>query len=198
MDISEFFSLRIDLGASRYVQVGGEELLAVGEKDVLSGNYAGVNLPLRFNQKYGRKWGDLVGTGWLSLYLISTKFRAALEENKLTGWQTFSVEVFNKRKIVVEGFYGLSIIGKCGPINYSKSEMMTKRLVPTGPLVNRHRGLHVGLDQWDGMDFFIPFGSTHIIASPRAATIIEDGHFENVRLENLADVEIPEVVIQNC
>ena len=191
MDISNFFRMRIRLDNTSYVQVTDDQLLNVGEDQMLAGDYSDVDLPLWFRRKYGRKWGDLVGTGWLSLYLISDRLKTALEDNRLSGWQTFQVEVIEKGRTKINGYHGLSILGRCGPTDFSKSQIINKQLVAGGPMVRHVKGLHVGLDKWDGKDLFLPDGSKSIIITNKAATALKDGNFENLELTNLADIEIP-------
>ena len=116
--------------------------------------------------------------------------KTVLEDNHLTGWQTFAVRVLTKKGEEISGYHGLSITGRCGKIDYSKSEVITKRLVPEGPLAKFYKGLHVGLDKWDGSDFFLPEKYLGTIVTSRVAEILKREKLTNVRLENLADIEI--------
>ena len=195
MNISDFFRFTIKLGNTPYVQVADNQLLNKGEDQVLAGDYTDVDLPLWFKRKYGRKWGDLVGTGWVSLYLISDRLKTALEDNGLSGWQTFPVEVIEKGNTRIRGYHGLSILGRCGPTDHSKGEIIEKQLVPSGPMTRYVKGLHIGLDEWDGKDFFLPEGRKAIIITNKAATALKVGNFENLELTNLADIEIPEFAV---
>jgi hypothetical protein len=128
-------------------------------------------------------------TGWAGLYLISDHLKEILQENNLTGWKIFPIILYDKKKQEIAGYNGFSTVGRCGPINRQKSEIIEKRFVPTGPIVKFYKGLYIGLDQWDGTDFFIPDQTYGTIITERAANVLQRNKITNVRLENLADVE---------
>ena len=115
-----------------------------------------------------------------------------LEQNNLTGWRTFPIQVIDKKGNEINGYHGLSITGRCGPIDYTKCEIIEKQRVPKGPLTNYYRGRYIGLDDWDGSDFFLPKDSFGVIITKKAANVIKKNKLTNVALENLADIEIPE------
>lgn len=152
--------------------------------------YEGISFPVIFKQEYGKKLQDILDTGWVSLFLISDKLKAVLEENALTGWKTFAVKVLDKKGQEIQGYHGLSIVGRCGKINYSKSEIIEKRLVPNAPLGKYYKGSYVSLDEWDGSDFFLPEKYFGIIITSRAAEVLKKNKLTNIRLENLAEIEM--------
>ncbi len=157
--------------------------------EIIRGNYKGIDFPLVFKQESGKKLVDILGTGWCSLYLISDRMKKALEANHLTGWKTYPVKIYDKKGNEVLGYNGFSIIGRCGSIDYNKSEIIEKRYVPNGPLCKLYKGFYIGLDKWDGSDFFMPFDTGHHIVTKKAAEVLKKHKF-NVELKNLADCEI--------
>ena len=164
---------------------------------LIQGVYEGISFPVIFKQEYGKKLEDVLDTGWPSLFLISDKMKAVLEENALTGWKTFGVKVLDKKGQEIQGYHGLSVTGRCGKIDYSKSEIIEKRLVPNAPLGKYYKGLHVGLDKWDGSDFFLPEKYFGIIITSRAAEVLKKSKFTNIKLENLEEIETPDFALQN-
>jgi len=164
---------------------------------LLMGNYNGINFPVVFKQAYGKRLDDVIRTGHAVLLLISDKMKAVLEDNNLTGWQTFEVKVLDKKGQEIQGYHGLSITGRCGKIDFNKSEVIEKRLVPEGPLGKYYKGLYVGLDKWDGSDFFLPENYFGAIVTKKAADILKKTKLTNIRLENLADIETPDFALQN-
>ena len=100
--------------------------------------------------------------------------REILEQNGLTGWKIFSVVVLDKKENEVTGYHGLSITGRCGPIDYTKCEIFEKRPVPTGPISKFFKGRYIGLEMWDGSDFFLPKDSLGIIVTKVVAEIIKN------------------------
>jgi hypothetical protein len=179
-----------------FLSIAPDERRLMDEDRLMQGTYNDFIFPVVFKQEYGKKLQDMLDTGTASLYLISDKMKTVLEDNNLTGWQTFAVKVLTKKEEEIEGYHGLSITGRCGKIDYSKSEIIEKRLVPTGPLAKFHKGLHVGLDKWDGSDFFLPEKYFGTIVTSRAADVLKKSKLTNIRLENLADIEIDAFTVQ--
>jgi hypothetical protein len=190
MDITSFFTLH-SRSVSKTFDAHPQKLLA-GRRitnDLFLGKYDGIEFPVIFKQASGTKLEDMLDTGTVCLHLISEKFKMLLEKNGLTGWKTFEIEVFDKKGIEVNSYYGFTVTGRCGKIDDSKSEIITRRAVPNGPLAEYSKGLYVGLDTWDGSDFFCPEGTTYLIATKRAVDLIKADKITNVEFENLADIE---------
>jgi hypothetical protein len=171
------------------------------EWHLILGDYSGVSFPVVFKQEYGNKLQDILDTGWPSLYLISDKMKTILEDSDLTGWETFAVKVLDKKGQEIQGYHGLSITGRCGKIDYNKSEIIERQLVPNGPLVKYYKGLHVDLDKWDGKDFFIPEKYFGIMTTQRAAETLKKNKLTNIKFENLSEIEMDyssvQVALQN-
>lgn len=159
---------------------------------LIYGEFEGIKFPVVFKQDSGKKLHDMLDTGYVSLYLISEKMKNIFEENNLMGWQTFPIIVLDKKGKEVKGYHGFSVTGRCGPVDYTKCEIIEKRLVPTGPICKFYRGLYIGLDKWDGNDFFIPEGTIGIRITTKAADVIKKNKLTNVTMDNLADIETPE------
>lgn len=207
MNIKEFYRLRSKLSSSTVQAhpVGLKEFHPIDpnkkylydELKLIQGDYSGISFPVIFKQEYGKKLQDILDTGWASLFLISDKMKSILEENALTGWKAFEVKVLDKKGQEIQGYHGLSITGRCGKIDYSKSEIIEKRFVPNAPLGKYYKGLHVGLDKWDGSDFFLPEKYFGIIITSRAAEVLKKSKFTNIKLVNLGEIETPDFALQN-
>lgn len=202
MEKKEFYRLSSKLSSST-IQVHSIGLNKVkfpnnlaAEWNLIQGSYTGIHFPVIFKQEYGKKLEDVLDTGWAGLFLISRKFKEVLEDNTLTGWKTFDVKVLDKANQEIQGFYGLSITGKCGRIDYSKSEIIEKKLVPNGPLGKYYKGLPIGLDEWDGSDFFLPESNFGTIVTSKAAEALKKNKITNIRFENLSDIETPDFALQ--
>ncbi len=205
MSINNFYSLSSKLLSST-VQVGSvglkdfspidpDETYLYDENRLIVGDYSEISFPVIFKQEYGKKLRDILDTGWPSLYLISKRMYSVMCDNNLTGWKTFDIKVFDKNEKEISGYSGLSITGRCGAVSYDNCEVVEKRFVPRGPISKYYKGLYVGLDTWDGTDFFIPKNSRWIIVSKRAAEILEKGKFSNIELRNLIEIETPEYAL---
>jgi hypothetical protein len=163
---------------------------------LIQGDYNKISFPVLFKQQYGKKIEDVLNTGWPGLYLVSDRFKAVLEDNNLTGWKTFPVNILDKKSQEIPGYHGLSFTGKSGPKDYSKSEIIEKKLVPNGPLCKYYKGFCVDLDKWDGSDFFLPGKSFGALITGRANEILKKNKLTNLRLENIADIETNEYTVQ--
>ncbi len=160
------------------------------EWNLVKGKYQGIEFPVIFRQTYGKKFTDILGTGWPCLYLISEKLKGLLEENRLTGWTIFPIKLYDKKGKEIHGYHGFSIVGRCVSISYEKSEIIEKRLVPTGPICRFYKG--VTIENWDGTDFFTPEKTYEIFISKKAAEVLEKNKITNLRLQNLSDFETSE------
>ena len=207
MTIKEFFSFDSKLvlstvqvhaiGLKDFSPIDPDKTYPYNQNRLIRGDYIGIIFPVLFKQESGKKLQDILDTGWPSLYLISDKMKVVLEDNDLTGWKTFAVKVLDKQRQEISGYHGLSITGRCGKIDYNKSEVIRKRLVPNGPLAKYYQGLHIGLEEWDGTDFFLPAETLWVIITKKAAEALQKNKLTNIRLENLAEIEIPDFALQN-
>lgn len=203
MSIEKFYTFDSKLSSSTVqahaINLSGKEDSGglFDQHRLIQGVYDGISFPVIFRQEYGRKLEDVLDTGWASLYLISDKMKVVLEENALTGWKTFAVKVLDKKGREIQGYHGLSITGRCGKIDYSKSEIIEKRFAVNGLLGKYYKGLHIGLDEWDGSDFFLPERYFGIIITSRVAEVLKKSKLTNIGLENLAEIETPELALQN-
>lgn len=160
------------------------------QNKLIHADYSGIAFPVEFRKVSGKKLLDILDTGWANLYIISKKMKTVLEDNELTGWKTFEVNILDKSGQEIRDYYGFSIIGTCGTIDYGKSEIIEKRLIPNGPLSKYYKGLYVGLDQWDGNDFFLPKEYSCAIITNKSMEILKKNKITNVRFSNLSEIEI--------
>ena len=194
MKIKDFFIFRANTNTVTFqahpINLGSNKNGTYDADSLAIGNYEGINFPVIFKQAYGKKLLNILGTGWGTLYLISDKMKTILEENKLTGWKTFPIKLYDKKGKEIFGYHGFSITGHCGPIDYKKAEIIDRQRIPTGPIFKAYKGMHFGLDKWDGSDFFIPGKVLFFIITDKAATIIKTDKTLNASLINCEDFEI--------
>ncbi len=159
---------------------------------LLMADYKGISFPVNFKKESGNKLKDVLGTGTATLFLISNQMKNILIENQLSGWEVFPVRLFDKNGDQILGYDGFSITGRCGPIDYRKSAIIHKRILEGGPLWKYYKGLYVGLEEWDGSDFFLPQDYFGTIITKKAAEILKKNKISNIVLRNLADIEVAE------
>lgn len=196
MNINEFFDF-----SSRFVSTtvhasaiglsSGDGVNDIGDAfRLVSGEYYAISFPVRFEQRSGKIFRDVLDTSRATLFLISDWMKTVLESNNLTGWKCFPITLFDKKGNEIQGYNGLSVKGRCGPIDFSKSEVVYKRVVPEGPITKYYKGKFIGLDEWDGSDFFLPKNNYGTIVTRRAAEVIKSNKLTNVCLKNLTEIEI--------
>ena len=188
---SRLSSATVQAHAIGLSQASGKEIS--DEFRLIMGDYSGISFPVKFEQAYGKKLEDVLDTGWPYLYLISERMRDALHLNHLSGWKTFDVRVFDKKKAAISGYYGFSVIGRCGPIDVDKSQIFEKRPTPQGPAFRYYRGMHIGIEKWDGSDFFMPEKYYGIVVTEKAVEILKKNRISNIKPLNLEEIEMPEM-----
>jgi hypothetical protein len=129
----------------------------------------------------GKKLRDIIDTRYLHMHLISGRLKSLLEENGITGWKTYPVQVYNEGKMVESPYYrGLSITGRGGYVLDEKT--MDKK-------TRRTRKSTYDTSQWDGADFFLTGKKKdgqvineffYLMATKKAAKIIRDAGIETI------------------
>lgn len=115
-----------------------------------TGDYSKMEFPIEGHQVSGRYWRDLLGTGYVGLFLISDRLKNILIENHFTGWQSFPVFLRDSHSQPVDGFSGLSVVGRSGPTRVNESD----RIITSDKWDDGYNGY--AIDDWDGSDIFLP------------------------------------------
>lgn len=199
MEITNFYRLDSKLSSTTFqahaVSLKENNIGLDDHWKLLLGDYTSIEFPVIFRQEYGNKLHDLLDTGWPSLYLISDKMKITLEENKLLGWRIFPIIVYDKQKNEVQGYHGLTNLGRCGPIDFSKSELQMKSMVENGPVSKYYKGLYVGLNKWDGTDFFMAKGYFSHIVTKKTMEVIKKAKLTNIKFTKLSNIETCEMTV---
>lgn len=97
--------------------------------------------------------GDVVWTDMVVPLVVSQRLIDLLLEQGFTGWGTYPVEVHAKGGELAPGYHGFCITGRCGPMQYEKSEVIYEDM--PGGRVPRYKGKYFDPESWDGSDFFM-------------------------------------------
>jgi hypothetical protein len=127
------------------------------------------------------------------VFLISDRLKTILEKHHFTGWQVYQIELYDKKGKEINGYHGFSVKGVCGPHSYNNSNIIEKRVIPNGPLCRFYKGVQIGLEEWDGSDFFKATNSREPITTKKVTEILIENKITNMELINLAEVEILEL-----
>lgn len=146
--------------------------------------------PLVFERLRGEVPFDLIATGYSSVYLLSDRAIALLRSEHITGWTTFPTEVYGRRREPINGYCGLALTGRCGPIENQLSKLVWRDPpVPEGQGYQVRRGLYFDLKSWDGSDMCIPEGSGFKLVVKRVKEAFQRAKLTNVCFTRLSDVE---------
>ena len=139
--------------------------------DLVRGDYHGP-LPLRAVVGEEGAVGDLIGTFWASVFLISNRLSKAFKDLRLSGWRSLPVSVKGDSNLL-EDVAVLAVTGRAGPI-YGAGGATRPDLDMIGQYLDPH--------EWDGSDLFLPRNRRSILVTGPAAKEIARFRFRNVDL----------------
>ena len=117
--------------------------------------------------------GDIAVGQTVAWYYLSERVQQFFLEHDLTGWVTYPIILHNKAGEVCPGYAGLSITGRCGPIQEERSQPIPKHLKKPG--MGDRMGLYFDESSWDGSDFFCPEGENMwMFATERVKNLFEE------------------------
>lgn len=71
-----------------------------------------LQFPLEFITRDGKKINNIIETRYPGCFLISEHLKRIFENEGLTGWKTYDIEIHRINGEVLPGFYGFSVIGR--------------------------------------------------------------------------------------
>lgn len=135
---------------------------------------------------------DYLGTSFPLIALLSDRFVEVLRAGGFTGWGTFPVTLTTQGGKAIDGYHGLAVRGRSGPIDGALSEsIVLPPPVPGGAAEDGRRGLYFHPETWDGSDVFVPEGSGYVIVTEAVADAMRAAEVTNIDLEVLSGVERP-------
>lgn len=150
------------------------------------GLLAELEEPVTFHHKTGTRADDLLDTGFVSLYLISNKFRDILDGANVCGWQPFAAMIQLKNGSRLDGYCGLSITGKCEGMGPNNLQYIFSSDHKPGHAKEYYTGVNV--TGWDGSDLFLPEDKECILVTEKVATLLHSAKLTNVLLLPLKEI----------
>ena len=143
----------------------------------------------------GRQPKDVIWTTNADPLILSENVIELFIKNKFTGWDIYQAQVFDKNLIEVPNkYFGLVIKGRADYVDYSRSEIITKKLgLSEAPHV---KGRYFKNDNWDGSDFFMenPDPDNRInmfrYCTGRVYQALKKNMISNMTFENLIQTDI--------
>ncbi len=107
-----------------------------------------IEFPIVFRVVRGNKFRDIIDTeSFNTNMLISDRLKDLLEQEKVSGWQSYPIKLYDKKGSVVTGYHGFSVIGRGG-------EFEDKDEIPIMERVIKNIKWKYRISNWDGSDFF--------------------------------------------
>src|SRR4029077_15279038 len=104
----------LGLAHHNWKRVDVAPLEGVNGNELLSGEYRG-QLPLIAVVREGGPVGDLVGTFWANVFLMSDRLSKAMQELRLSGWRSLPVSVKDDPDLD-DRLALLAVTGRAGPV----------------------------------------------------------------------------------
>lgn len=186
LDFSRIYDLgyAFSRGALHFEAVGGIE-----DPDKLLRGELRPRHPIEFQPESGSKARDLIGETYATLQFVSEAFINALLEERVTGWGTYPVRLYDKAGLELPGYHGLAVTGRAGPIDHSKSRIeLDPPAVPTGHPTYVERGIYFDHETWDGSDVFIPEGTRAVCVVERVKRALEKRKLTNLHFTPLSEL----------
>jgi hypothetical protein len=138
---------------------------------------------------------DIIYTTSVEPVLISDRVVDILKANELSGWRTYSIELFGQDGVRIPGYQGLAVHGRCGPIDDSRAVQF--QAIYPGGIFPVWRGLFFDPETWDGSDLFMPSDNWgHIMVVDTVRHAFEKAKVTNVMFTALEAVERPDLEIK--
>ena len=147
------------------------------------GDYGDITFPVIYHQEkynYVKKARDVINPGFIHLLLISDRFKNLLEENGITGWQTYPIELYDRKGNLVEGYNGFTIIGRAGDMLTFDSPPEELGYSP------KSKGFYFNVDLWDGTDIF-HVRPNFILITSRLAELLIKHKISGISIARLTD-----------
>jgi len=136
----------------------------------------------------GARKGDFM---FVSLnFCISEAVIRCFQENRLTGWGVFPVNMRDRQNNVVNDYYGLYIRGRVG-LDETQSRIIMHSSCPEYVKESEYRvGVKVDTSVWDGSDICTTKGINLLVTEKAANAMIQAG-LTNAKLTLVEDMLFP-------
>lgn len=127
---------------------------------------------------------DIAWSRTVAWYYLSPRVLELFRDNELTGWSTYPIVLHNKAGKLCPGYAGLTITGRCGPIDKQRGELVPGQ--NPNKKFPRHIGLYFDEATWDGSDIFCPEGkNTYKFATQRVKDLCDKHEIRGFRFTPL-------------
>lgn len=133
----------------------------------------------------GKKFYDFVMVT-AGLNLISEKVYNLLMDNHITGWKGIPAIIHKHEDLK---YYLLTITGRCGPIDESKTRIVDSTTLFPGQTAKAYQGLFFSEDSWDKSDMFVSEFINHTFITEKVKTLFEKNKVSNIIITNTKEYQ---------
>jgi hypothetical protein len=138
---------------------------------------------------------DVIWTSNAHPLIFSESVIELFIKNNITGWDTYSVKLYDKNyNEIKSNYFGFIIKGRSSFVDYYRSDILIKKLgVKETPFI---KGMYFYNDQWDGSDFFMQDAdpdnkiNMHRYCSSKVYDLFKKNKIRNIAFENVVEYSI--------
>ncbi|MCK6501993.1 hypothetical protein L6R53_01075 [Myxococcota bacterium] len=145
--------------------------------------------PIVFDHSGGSRAVDFIHGSTVALGFMSPRMIEVLRSHGFTGWQTWPAEVHGKDGVLLPGYQGLAVTGRCGGKDFSR---LTREDVIRPRVMVRYRATVFDLERWNGHDFFAPDGTLFIFVTRRVRDALLRARLKGLELTPLTELWLDE------
>lgn len=140
---------------------------------------------LVFDRHMGSRAVDFIQSSEVALRFMSPRMIEVLRSHGFTGWQTWPAEVHGKDGVLLPGYQGLAVTGRCGGKDFSRlapDDVVRPRVIVS------YRATVFDLSKWSGHDFFAPEGTLFSFVNRRVRDALVRANLKGLHLTPLTDL----------
>jgi hypothetical protein len=137
--------------------------------------------------------GGVIWTTSAHPLILDRRVVNLLRKKEIKGWRSYPVQVIDKGGEVYDNYEGIGIVGRCDPIDLSRSVVTLKQF--PGGWFPQFLGSYFSEESWDGSDVFMErpdekgVVTAKIFATEKAVRLFAEAKVENLHFERLTDKE---------
>lgn len=158
-------------------------------RQLIKGDFSGIEFPVIYEQtrdEYGKKqMRDILDTRYLTLYIISDRMKHLLEDNKITGWCSYPILLYDKKGNEISGYNGFSYTGRAKEVADLSEYTHILRFDNGNSRITY--GPSFSDETWDGSDIFMIEGVWAVIVTAKVMKILKDNNITACKFQPLVD-----------
>ncbi len=121
-----------------------------------------------------------------AINLISERVYVLLKENNITGWKGIPAVIHKHEDLK---YYLLTITGRCGPIDKSKTTIIDSTTLIPGQTAKAYQGLFFSENSWDKSDMFVSEYMNFTFITEKVKVLLEKNKVTNIIITNTREYQ---------